>query len=97
MSAPLELGVNLNNREPLIAPGYGLPELLDLRPQCVQGRSAGTDAREVTFELLDKMRHLFEIDAERSAIRRRVVHAHLHQVCNRVYPSLCSNAGGAGA
>jgi len=26
----LQLGVNLNNREPLIAPGYGLSELLDL-------------------------------------------------------------------
>ena len=27
---PLAFGVNLNNREPLIAPGYGIPELLDL-------------------------------------------------------------------
>ena len=26
----LEFGVNLNNREPLIAPGYGIPQLLDL-------------------------------------------------------------------
>ena len=26
----VEFGVNLNNREPLIAPGYGMPELLDL-------------------------------------------------------------------
>src|SRR4249920_2281480 len=51
--------------------GEGPPELLDLRPQCVHGRSTGTDTREITFELLDKMRHLFEIDAGRSAIRRR--------------------------
>jgi len=27
---PVEFGVNLNNREPLIAPDYGMPELLDL-------------------------------------------------------------------
>lgn len=27
---PLHFGLNLNNREALIAPGYGVPELLDM-------------------------------------------------------------------
>ncbi|MEZ4595768.1 MAG: hypothetical protein R3C32_02385 [Chloroflexota bacterium] len=38
MTAPtgLGFGVNLNNREPLIAPGYGISELLDLS-QTVEG------------------------------------------------------------
>jgi alkanesulfonate monooxygenase SsuD/methylene tetrahydromethanopterin reductase-like flavin-dependent oxidoreductase (luciferase family) len=30
MAVRVEFGVNLNNREPLIAPGYSLPDLLDL-------------------------------------------------------------------
>ncbi len=33
MSKPLEFGVNLNNREPLIAPDYDLQALLDLSEQ----------------------------------------------------------------
>lgn len=49
----MQLGVNLNNREPLIAPGYGLSELLDLA-EVVEG--SGFDSAWVGDSLFSKPR-----------------------------------------
>ncbi len=56
MTAPtgLGFGVNLNNREPLIAPGYGMPELLDLS-QVVE--ELGFDSVWVGDSLFSKPRY----------------------------------------
>ena len=48
---PVEFGVNLNNREPLIAPGYGMPQLLDLS-EVVEGH--GFDSVWVGDSLFSK-------------------------------------------
>ncbi|MEA2613259.1 MAG: hypothetical protein QOI52_1218, partial [Chloroflexota bacterium] len=63
---PLEFGVNLNNREPLIAPGYGVPELLDLS-EVVDGM--GFDSVWVGDSLVSKPR--YEALALLSAISQR--------------------------
>ncbi|MFQ5921742.1 MAG: LLM class flavin-dependent oxidoreductase [Anaerolineales bacterium] len=55
MSQPkVRFGVNLNNREPLLAPSYGLADLLDLS-QAVEG--AGFDSVWVGDSLFSKPRH----------------------------------------
>ncbi|MBX3030444.1 MAG: LLM class flavin-dependent oxidoreductase [Chloroflexi bacterium] len=56
MTAPIPIGfgVNLNNREPLIAPGYGMPELLDLS-QVVE--ELGFDSVWVGDSLFSKPRY----------------------------------------
>ena len=50
----LEFGVNLNNREPLIAPGYGMAELLDVG-EAVEGM--GFDSVWVGDSLFSKPRY----------------------------------------
>ncbi len=52
--APLRFGVNLNNREPLLAPDYSLSDLLDLS-QAVE--EAGFDSVWVGDSLFSKPRH----------------------------------------
>jgi alkanesulfonate monooxygenase SsuD/methylene tetrahydromethanopterin reductase-like flavin-dependent oxidoreductase (luciferase family) len=72
----LEFGVNLNNREPLIAPEYGLPQLLDLS-QTVEG--LGFDSVWVGDSLFSKPR--FEAMALLSAISQRTSKVRLGTAC----------------
>lgn len=76
MSRPIEFGVNLNNREPLIAPGYGMPQLLDLS-QTVEG--LGFDSVWVGDSLFSKPR--YEAIALLSAISQRTQKVRLGTAC----------------
>jgi alkanesulfonate monooxygenase SsuD/methylene tetrahydromethanopterin reductase-like flavin-dependent oxidoreductase (luciferase family) len=51
---PLEFGFNLNNRAPLLTPGYGLDDLMDL---AVLAEEAGLDSVWVGDSLLARPRH----------------------------------------
>ena len=72
----LAFGVNLNNREPLIAPGYGMPELLDLS-EMVEG--LGFDSVWVGDSLFSKPR--YEAIALLSAISQRTKQIKLGTAC----------------
>ncbi|MBA3234680.1 MAG: LLM class flavin-dependent oxidoreductase [Chloroflexi bacterium] len=72
----LAFGVNLNNREPLIAPGYGIPELLDLS-EAVEG--LGFDSAWVGDSLFSKPR--YEAIALLSAISQRTRKIKLGAAC----------------
>jgi alkanesulfonate monooxygenase SsuD/methylene tetrahydromethanopterin reductase-like flavin-dependent oxidoreductase (luciferase family) len=72
----LEFGVNLNNREPLIAPGYGMPELLDLS-QTVE--ELGFDSVWVGDSLFSKPR--YESISLLSAISQRTRDVKLGTAC----------------
>ena len=74
--AGLGFGVNLNNREPLIAPGYGMPELLDLS-QSVE--ELGFDSVWVGDSLFSKPR--YESMALLSALSQRTQHVKLGTAC----------------
>ncbi len=76
MAKTLEFGVNLNNREPLIAPEYGLPQLLDLS-QTVEG--LGFDSVWVGDSLFSKPR--YEAMALLSAISQRTSRVRLGTAC----------------
>jgi len=73
---PVEFGVNLNNREPLIAPGYGMPQLLDLS-QTVEG--LGFDSVWVGDSLFSKPR--YEAISLLSAISQRTKSVRLGTAC----------------
>jgi len=73
---PLEFGVNLNNREPLIAPDYDLQMLLDLS-QTVEG--AGFDSVWVGDSLFSKPR--YEPISLLSAISQRTSTVRLGTAC----------------
>ena len=50
-AAPIEFGVNLNNREPLIAPDYDLAALLDLSARVEElGFELGVGRRQPLLE-----------------------------------------------
>ncbi len=73
---PLAFGVNLNNREPLIAPGYGIPELLDLS-ETVEGLDF--DSVWVGDSLFSKPR--YEAIALLAAISQRTKRVKLGTAC----------------
>ena len=73
---PLAFGVNLNNREPLIAPGYGIPELLDLS-ETVEGLDF--DSVWVGDSLFSKPR--YEAMALLAAISQRTSRVRLGTAC----------------
>ncbi|MEI7743644.1 MAG: LLM class flavin-dependent oxidoreductase [Chloroflexota bacterium] len=75
-SQSLEFGVNLNNREPLIAPNYGLPQLLDLS-QTAEG--LGFDSVWVGDSLFSKPR--YEAISLLSAISQRTSRVRLGTAC----------------
>ena len=76
MTKTLEFGVNLNNREPLIAPGYGMPQLLDLS-QTVEG--LGFDSVWVGDSLFSKPR--YEAISLLSALSQRTSKVKLGTAC----------------
>src|SRR5919204_2959935 len=76
MSTALQFGVNLNNREPLIAPDYDLDMLLDLS-EVVE--SSGFDSVWVGDSLFSKPR--YEPIALLSAISQRTKRARLGTAC----------------
>jgi len=76
MSAKLEFGVNLNNREPLIAPDYDLQMLLDLS-EVVE--SSGFDSVWLGDSLFSKPR--YEPIALLSAISQRTSRVKLGTAC----------------
>jgi len=73
---PVHFGVNLNNREPLIAPDYTLSDLLDLSEQVEQ---AGFDSVWVGDSLFSKPR--FEPIALLAAISQRTQRVSLGTAC----------------
>jgi alkanesulfonate monooxygenase SsuD/methylene tetrahydromethanopterin reductase-like flavin-dependent oxidoreductase (luciferase family) len=74
--APLEFGVNLNNREPLIAADYDLPMLLDLSERV---EAAGFDSVWVGDSLFSKPR--YEPISLLSAISQRTSRVKLGTAC----------------
>jgi alkanesulfonate monooxygenase SsuD/methylene tetrahydromethanopterin reductase-like flavin-dependent oxidoreductase (luciferase family) len=72
----LAFGVNLNNREPLIAPNYGLPQLLELS-ETVEG--LGFDSVWVGDSLFSKPR--YEAISLLSAISQRTKRVRLGTAC----------------
>lgn len=72
----IEFGVNLNNREPLIAPDYGMPQLLELAEQ---SESLGFDSLWVGDSLFSKPR--YEPIALLSAISQRTSRVKLGTAC----------------
>jgi alkanesulfonate monooxygenase SsuD/methylene tetrahydromethanopterin reductase-like flavin-dependent oxidoreductase (luciferase family) len=72
----LHIGVNLNNREALIAPNYGLPDLLDLAEQIEQ---LGFDSIWVGDSLLSKPR--YEPLALLGALSQRTQRVRLGTAC----------------
>jgi alkanesulfonate monooxygenase SsuD/methylene tetrahydromethanopterin reductase-like flavin-dependent oxidoreductase (luciferase family) len=72
----VEFGVNLNNREPLIAPGYGMPQLLDLAQH---SEELGFASVWVGDSLFSKPR--YEPIALLSAISQRTTKATLGTAC----------------
>ena len=76
MTKTLGFGVNLNNREPLIAPGYGMPQLLDLS-QTVEG--LGFDSVWVGDSLFSKPR--YEAISLLSALSQRTRKVKLGTAC----------------
>ena len=72
----IEFGVNLNNREPLIAPDYGMPQLLDLAEQ---SEGLGFDSLWVGDSLFSKPR--YEPIALLSAISQRTSRVKLGTAC----------------
>ena len=72
----MQFGVNLNNREPLIAPGYGLSELLEV---AVLAESVGFDSVWVGDSLFSKPR--YEPIALMSAISQRTKRVKLGTAC----------------
>lgn len=73
---PVEFGVNLNNREPLIAPGYGMAELLDLG-EVVE--AAGFDSLWVGDSLFSKPR--YEAISLLAALSQRTSRVKLGTAC----------------
>jgi len=73
---PIEFGVNLNNREPLIAPDYDLAALLDLSARV---EALGFDSVWVGDSLFSKPR--YEAMALLSAISQRTEHVRLGTAC----------------
>ena len=73
---PWGFGVNLNNREPLIAPGYGIPELLDLSQSW---KELGFDSVWVGDSLFSKPR--YESMALLSALSQRTKRVKLGTAC----------------
>jgi alkanesulfonate monooxygenase SsuD/methylene tetrahydromethanopterin reductase-like flavin-dependent oxidoreductase (luciferase family) len=76
MSGAIEFGVNLNNREPLIAPDYDLPMLLDLSQRVEE---LGFDSVWVGDSLFSKPR--YEPIALLSAISQRTSSVRLGTAC----------------
>ncbi|HEY6069035.1 MAG TPA: LLM class flavin-dependent oxidoreductase [Gaiellaceae bacterium] len=76
MSGPLDFGVNLNNREPLIAPDYDVQMLLDLSSTVEE---AGFDSVWVGDSLFSKPR--YEPIALLSAISQRTSRVKLGTAC----------------
>jgi alkanesulfonate monooxygenase SsuD/methylene tetrahydromethanopterin reductase-like flavin-dependent oxidoreductase (luciferase family) len=76
MNGPLEFGVNLNNREPLIAPDYDLNMLLDLS-EAVEGH--GFNSLWVGDSLFSKPR--YEPISLLAAISQRTKHVRLGTAC----------------
>ncbi len=76
MSKPLEFGVNLNNREPLIAPDYDLQALLDLSEQV---EALGFDSVWVGDSLFSKPR--YEAMTLLAAISQRTQKVRLGTAC----------------
>jgi alkanesulfonate monooxygenase SsuD/methylene tetrahydromethanopterin reductase-like flavin-dependent oxidoreductase (luciferase family) len=73
---PIEFGVNLNNREPLIAPDYDLPALLDLSARVEE---LGFDSVWVGDSLFSKPR--YEAMALLAAISQRTSRVRLGTAC----------------
>src|SRR4051795_8145148 len=73
---PISFGVNLNNREPLIAPDYDIPMLLDLSEQV---EASGFDSVWVGDSLFSKPR--YEPIALLSAISQRTSRVKLGTAC----------------
>jgi alkanesulfonate monooxygenase SsuD/methylene tetrahydromethanopterin reductase-like flavin-dependent oxidoreductase (luciferase family) len=76
MSKPLEFGVNLNNREPLIAPDYDLQALLDLSQRV---EALGFDSVWVGDSLFSKPR--YEAMTLLAAISQRTQKVRLGTAC----------------
>src|SRR3954453_14602334 len=73
---PIAFGVNLNNREPLIAPDYDIPMLLDLSEQV---EASGFDSVWVGDSLFSKPR--YEPISLLSAISQRTSSVALGTAC----------------
>lgn len=72
----IEFGVNLNNREPLIAPDYGMPQLLELAER---SEALGFESLWVGDSLFSKPR--YEPISLLSALSQRTTKAKLGTAC----------------